>query len=245
MQRANEPVWPPTWAMALGSVPIAIHLLLAFIMTLNVPSGPWAMANGGSSTVLSPPFVLLFGSSVASPYQNILMCNSTFKFGSLRQEQPEVAFEALLKDDKGTITRKISYPDPEAPSSIRYRQMRLAQQLGNDEPLPPQQGVIIAAPGKQLPTMLWWKSDGERREVLKQDDPNAVPRNQTFMQPSVSQMIAAKSYSRYLTRKHGTAKVELTRLFYDPIYPMVLINDTPPTADMLRRFSSSYGELNP
>jgi hypothetical protein len=243
MQRANEQVWPATWAMVLGSVVIAIHLLLAFFMTLNVPSGPWPTPQGGS-TAEAPPFAMVIGRRLAMPYQSVTKSNSTFRFSSIRQEQLDISFEAKLKDDKGTVTSKINFPDPEAPSSIQYRQKLLAQQLGNDEPLPPQQGVILPAAGQQLPTLRWWQQDGDRRYVLKQDNPNAVPRNQQFMQPSVSQMIVAKSFSRFLARHHATAKVEINRIWYDPIMPMVLITDPPPTSDDLRRYSSSYGELN-
>lgn len=243
MQRENEPAWPPTWLMVVGSLAIAIHLFLAFFMTLNVPSGPWATPQG-AMPALAPAFANTIGSSFALPYQSVLRSNSTFRFSSMRQEQLDLTFEALLKDDKGTVTRKISYPDPTAPSSIQYRQKLLAQQLGNDEPLPPQQSVIIAAPGEQLPTLRWWQQDGDRRYVLKQDNPNAVPRNQQFMQPSQAQMIVAKSYARFLARHHAAPKVEIQRSWYDPIMPMVLINQDPPTADELRRFMSSYGELN-
>ena len=243
MQRANEPVWPPMWAMVLGSLAIGIHLLLAFIMTLNVPSGPWPTPQGGS-TAEAPPFALTIGRNLAMPYQTAIRSNSTFRFSSIRQEQLDISFEAKLKDDKGTITGKIIFPDPGAPASIQYRQKLLAQQLGNDEPLPPQQGVILAPEGKQLPTLHWWQQDGDRQYVLKQENANAVPRNQQFMQPSVSQLIVVKSFSRFLARHHAAAKVEINRIWYDPIMPMVLITDTPPTSDDLRRYSSSYGELN-
>lgn len=249
MPRENEPPrasagMPPTWMLALGSVAIALHLLLAFIITLNVPSGPWPV--GGAGIPADPPrFISRIGESKwVKRYYNALPSYHSFHFSSNRQEGQEISFDGLIKDDKGTVIKKISFPDPEAPSSIQVRQRLLAQQLGNDEPLPPQQGVIIAAPGKELEPIRWWHQEADRRYILKTENPNAVPRNQSFMHPTDAQMLIARSFSRFLSRQNAGARVELTRNWYDPILPMVLVNDPPPSAADLRHFSSSYGELN-
>lgn len=248
MARENEPRraptgMPPTWMMVLGSLAIAIHLLLAFIMTLNEPSGPWPV-DGAGIPADPPRFVREIGNYwLTNLYHNSVRSNHSFHFSSNRQEGQEISFDGLIKDDKGTVIKKVSIPDPEAPSSIQVRQRLLAQQLGNDEPLPPQQGVIIAAPGKELEPIRWWHQEADRRYILKTENPNAVPRNQSFMHPTDAQLIIARSYSRFLSRQNAGAKVELTRSWYNPIMPMVLVNDPPPNAADLRHFSSSYGEL--
>lgn len=243
MARENEPSWPPTWMMALGSVAIAIHLLLAFILTLNEPSGPWPVQGAGMPAD-APRFASGIGNHwLTNLYHNTVRCSHSFHFSSNRQEHQEITFEGLLKDDKGTVVRKVTIPDPEAPSSIQIRQRLLAQQLGNDEPLPPQQGVVIAAPGQELKPIRWWHQDADRRYVLKVDNPNAVPRNQNFMHPTDGQLLIARSFARFLSRQNGGGKVELNRYWFDPVLPMALFNDPPPSADDLRRYSSSYGEL--
>lgn len=248
MPRENEPAkilsgMPPTWMMVLGSVAIALHLLLAFILTLNQPSGPWPVQGAGLPA--DPPrFVSGIGNHwLTNLYHNTVRSNHSFHFSSNRQEGQEISFDGLIKDDKGTVIKKISIPDPEAPSSIQVRQRLLAQQLGSDEPLPPQTGVIIAPAGKELEPVRWWHQDADRRFILKTENPNAVPRNQSFMHPTDAQLIIARAYSRFLSRQNAGARVELNRNWYDPILPMVLVNDPPPNAADLRHFSSSYGEL--
>src|SRR5260221_8058613 len=87
MQRANERVWPPMWAMVLGSVAIGIHLLLAFLLTLNVRSGPWPVP-GGAMQVDSPRFASTIGDNwLIAWYQNSVRCSHSFSFASIRQEQ--------------------------------------------------------------------------------------------------------------------------------------------------------------
>jgi hypothetical protein len=231
--------------MVLGSLAIVIHLVLAFIMTLNVPSGPWPTGQG-SSTAMAPKFIQTLGDNwLARNYQNLIRSNSSFRFGTLRQEVRDLSFEAHVLDDQGVIKQKFSYPDAEAPAQVRYRQKRLAEQLDNDDPLPPQQGVIIPPPGEKLPTLRWWQQDSDGRFVLKQGDANAVPRNQNFNTPSVMQMIVAQSYARFLARHHGASRLALQRNWNDPVMPMVLIIDRGATAEDLRRVTWSYGELNP
>ena len=243
MPRENEPGLPPTWLMVFGSLVIAIHLFLAFIITLSVPSGPWPVQDNVFNA--DPPRFTMFPSEyVAGPYQKVFKCISPFRFVSLRQEQQQVSMEALIKNKEGTVIRKMTIPDPDAPSSIRYRQKLLAHQLGSDEQMPPQQGVIIAAPGETLPMLRWWQPDGDGRFILKQDNANAVPRGQMFMQPTFSQMVIAKSYYRFLAKHNPGERVELVRCWNNPILPMILFENETPSSDILRRQTSSYGELN-
>lgn len=244
MNKENAQTMPPTWVMVLGSVAIAFHLLCALITTLFMPSGPWPLPNGANSEVLAPQFAMTAGTLIAEPYQRLLKVNYHFRFPSIRQEDNEVSFELIVRDAQGIVQARRHIPDPEAPASIRYRQSVMAHQLGNDIELPPPQGVVIPAPGQKLPTIRWWQPEGEQRLVLKQDDPNAVPRNQLFRQPSPWQFIVAKSYSRFMARHHPNSKIELVRTWYEPVHPMVLIEQSAPTADVLRRFHSSYGELS-
>lgn len=235
---------PPTWAMILGSVAILCHFICALISALNSNSGPWPLPNNIVSMADPPQFAFTAGEMVSGYYQRILKNTSAFRFTSIKQEVNEIMFDAVIRDANGVVVAKRSIPDPEAPEAIRYRQRLLAQQLGNDIPLPPPEGVIIAPAGQKLPTLRWWQPENDRNFILRQDNPNAVPRNQEFRQPNPWQFIVAKSYARYLSRQYANSKIELRRYWYDPVFPMVLIENTPPTADILRRFQSSYGELS-
>lgn len=245
---AHPNAYPPGWVMVIGSLLIIFHLLCALHTTLFTSSGPWPTPNGNMQA-LPPQFAITIGrlsineQPVLEAYQRAMRVYSSFRFSSIRQETLEISFEGIFKDTAGNVISKKSIPDPEAPASIRYRQVQLAQQLGNDEPLPPPQAVIIAAPGKTLENVRWWQADGENRMVLKEDNPNSVPRNQNFMTPSASQYLIAKSFARFLGRHHEQPRVELVRYWYEPVLPMVLIEDEAPTADVLRRFQSSYGVL--
>lgn len=243
MSRESQPALPPAWVMVLGSIAIAVHLFFALISSLFASSGPWPTPMG-SSEVLPPQFAISVGANLAEPYQRLLKATHSFRFPSIKQEMLEIGFEAIQRDANGNVVSKRVIPDPDASGAIRYRQQLLAQQLGNDIPLPPPQGVIIAAVGEKLPTLRWWSPDGDHRMVLKQDNANAVPRNQNFMQPSPWQYIVAKSFVRYQQRQNNLGHVEIIRSWYEPIMPMVLIEREAPTADILRRFQSSYGELS-
>lgn len=248
MPRENGSTYPPGWVMVIGSLLIIFHLFCALHTSLFTSSGPWPTPNGNMQA-LPPQFAISIGRfsvngiNLLEQYQRLLRIYSSFRFSSIRQETLEISFEGIFRDAAGNVISKKSFPDPEAPSSIRYRQIQLAQQLGNDEPLPPPQGVVIAAPGKTLENVRWWHPDGDNRMVLKSDNPNAVPRNQNFMTPSASQYLIAKSFARFLGRQYEQPKVELVRYWYEPVLPMVLVEDEAPTADVLRRFQSSYGVL--
>jgi len=246
MARHSPPALPPAWVVVLGSVLVLVHLFCALASALNTFSGPWAMLGGNAgSEALAPQFAISSWSGLAEYYQRYVKVTSPFRFSSLRQEMLEINAEAVLKDEAGKVIDKVKLPDPEASSAMQYRQRLLAQQLGNDIPLPPQQGVVIAPEGQKLPTIRYWVNETDHRLVLKEDNPNAVPRNQSFMQPSTWQYIVAKSYVRYLNRQQPKAKVELVRSWYDPVNPIVLIEQEAVPAEMLRGFTSSYGELRP
>lgn len=242
MPRETGVTLPPLWVMLAASTLIVFHFFCALITALFASSGPWP-APMGSMEALPPQFAITMGRSVAEPYQHILKTNSPFRFISIKQEQIDIAFEAVMRDANGTVKSKHVWPDPDAPEAIRYRQRLLAQQLGNDIPLPPQESIIIAPGGEKLRTVRWWHPEGDHRMILKQDSPNAVPRNQTFMQPGDWQFIVAKSYTRYLSRVHPETKVEIIRTWCEPVQPMVLIEEAVPSAELLKRFHSSYGEL--
>lgn len=243
MLKENATPMPPKWVMVLGSIAILFHLFCAFITPLFMTSGPWPIPGGGSVEWLAPEFAITAGSAIAEPYRQALKSTYHFRFPSIKQEQLEISMEVILRNAAGTVTARRTFPDPEAPASIRFRQMLMVQQLGNDIPMDPQAGVKLAAPGQTLPKLRWWQSDGERHMVLKEADPNEVPRNQSFMTPSPIQYTVAKSFARYLARNNAQQKVELVRAWHDPLLPMVLIQNEAPTADLIRPFQSSYGEL--
>jgi hypothetical protein len=238
---------PPTWAIGVGSILILGHLFCALIATLSQMSGPWPVFNAPTPMAdqsLPPYFAVVAGEWVA-PYQAAFKTNSAFHFNSSRQENQEISFEVALKDEKGIIKSKLQIPDPNASSAIQYRQRFLAQQLGGDIDLPPMTSVQIAAQGTKLPDIRWWNPESETRFVLKSADPNSVPRNQMFRQPSPWQFIVAKSFTRHLHQAYPGNKLEITRYWQQPIMPSVLLERESLPPDLLRRYQSSYGELSP
>lgn len=244
MRRESQPALPPTWVMLLGSVLIMFHLSCALITALGASSGPWPV-QGETYEGIPPRFTRTPKDLIADNYQRLLKATYHFHFGSIKQEVQEISFDAILRDDKGAVVGKRVFPDPEASSAIRYRQQMLAQKLSDDIPLPPQTGIVIAPAGQTLPTLQWWSPDGERRSVLKQDNPNAVPRNQNLMQPSTWQYLVAKSYERYLKRQTSQPKIEIIRTWYNPVMPVFMIDERmSPSPEMLFRYQSSYGELS-
>ncbi len=248
MARQSPPVLPPTWVMVLGSVLVLLHLYCAAASALNVVSGPWALPGGNATSEAdAAPFATAAWRAFdfANNYQQYVKVTFPFRFNSLRQEGLEINAELIQRDDAGKVIGRQKFPDPEASSAIQYRQRLLAQQLGNDIPLPPQQSVIIAAPGQKLPTVRYWVNESDHKLVLKEQDPNEVPRNQNFMQPNNWQYIVAKAYVRHMQRQQPNAKVELLRSWYDPVNPTVLYEQTAPSPEIFRGFTSSYGELRP
>jgi hypothetical protein len=248
MARHSPPVLPPTWVMVLGSVLVLLHFYCAAASALNVYSGPWVWATeNATSDADAAPFVTAAWRAfdMAKNYQQYVKVTGPFRFASLKQEDLEISAELVLRDATGKIITRQKLPDPEASTAIQYRQRWLAHQLGNDVPLPPQESIIIAAPGQKLPVVRYWVNESDHRLVLKEADPNTVPRNQTFRQPSFGQYIMAKSFVRHKQRQYPDAKVELLRSWYNPINPTVLYEETSPSAEILRGFTSSYGELRP
>lgn len=242
----NSPVLPPTWVMVLGSVLVLLHLYCAVASAWNVYSGPWAMPTGnGSSEAEAAPFAnsawRAFG--LAENYQQFVKVTVPFRFNTIRQEGLEIKAELVLRDSSGKVVSRQKFPDPEASSVIQYRQRLLAQQLGNDIPLPPQESIIIAPGGGKLPVVRYWVNESDHRLVLKEADPNTIPRNQMFMQPSDWQYIVAKSYVRHMKRQQPDAKVELLRFWSEPVNPTVFYDQAAPPAELFRGFTSSYGEL--
>jgi hypothetical protein len=202
----------------------------------------------GPSPAEPPPFAYHIAEHLKVPrttvrYAPLIKMSSSFHFYSNKLEEQEILFEVRLKNESGKIINTYRFPDPATNPWIRYRQRLLAQQLGNDEPLPPQQGVVISPAGQQLAKLRWWQPDGEKRMKLMEDTPNAVPRNQQLMQPSTLSYIAAKSYARYLARTGQAAKVEIVREWFNPINPVVLFQNDPPPDDFFTRFYAVYGDL--
>ncbi|HMO36494.1 MAG TPA: hypothetical protein PKA06_10670, partial [Gemmatales bacterium] len=220
MVRVNSSAKPPGWVVLLGSVFVLLHLFWAVVTALNVESGPWALPGMNESAVaLAPPFANSAATSFGDYYTQLVKITSNFRFNSLRQQLLEIAVEAIVRDDSGKVVTRYKLPDPEASGFVQYRQRMGPQKVGNVTPPPPQTSVIIPAPGQKLEPVRYWVSESERRLILKEEDPNAVPRNQNFMQPSPWQYIVAKSYVRHILRQQPKTRVELVRSWYDPVNP--------------------------
>jgi hypothetical protein len=233
---------PPRWVLIGGSIILLFHVFAMLIAAFDATSGPWPTPMGPSPAE-PPPFAYHIAEHVTLPYTRLIKMASSFHFYSNKQESQEVLFEARLKNESGKVINTYRFPDPSANPWLRYRQRLLAQQLGNDEPLPPQQGVIIPPVGQQLPKLRWWQPEGEKRLKLIEGTSNDVPRNQQLMQPSTLSYITAKSYARYLAKTGQADKVEIVREWFDPINPVVLFRNEQPPDDLFTRFYATYGDL--
>jgi hypothetical protein len=232
----------PNWVIWLGSAAVLFHLAAVATTALDAPSGPWVSPMGPTNSP-APAFAAHLSREATGPYCRLIKMSNSFHFASNRLETQEIAFRAVLKDAGGKVVEERRFPNPQANSAIQYRQKLLASQLGNDEPLPPQLGIIIPPPGQELPKLRWWQIEGEKRLKLVQDSPNAAPRNQQLMQPSAWSFLAVRSYVRHLTSAHDAASVEIVRTWHDPVLPMLLYNRQMPDRETLRNFQSSYGDL--
>jgi len=241
--RTEQPfALPPKWVLVGGSIVLLFHLFAVLIAAFDATSGPWP-TQMGPSPAEPPPFAYHTAEYVTLPYTRLIKMASSFHFYSNKQESQEILFEARLKNESGKVIKTFRFPDPSANPWLRHRQRLLAQQLGNDEPLPPQEGVKLSPSGQQLPKLRWWQPAGEKRLVLREDTPNAAPRAQQSMQPSTLSYIMANSYARYVSRKGQAGKVEIIREWFDPINPVVLFQNELPGDDLFKRFYANYGDL--
>ncbi|HMP02892.1 MAG TPA: hypothetical protein PKD86_09190 [Gemmatales bacterium] len=239
---AEQPAQVPGWAKLLGSLAIAFHLLAVVVAALDAPSGPWPTPMGPQRGD-PPAFAFQIAEHLTLPYAQFVKVAGAYRFESNRLEVPDIQVEARVRDAEGRVVANVKLPDPTAPLAVQYRQKLLVTWLRFDQPLPPPQSVLLAPQGGVLPKVRWWEPDGDRRMRLIEDDANSVPRNRPVMEPMPSAYRLATAVARHLCRAHGGDRAEIVRLYRDPIPPAVLVQGAPPTADELRGYQATYGDL--
>jgi hypothetical protein len=231
----------PTWLIGLGSAIIAGHLLAISASVLAVRSGPWPTFFGDS--VDEPPQFATSIDSVMRPgYLESLRLAYHYDPPSNRPEQPGVAFEARLKNASGETVTTLKIPDSSANPWVQHRQRLLAQALAPDLRVEPPRGEVIAAPGRQVPTVEIWRPDPtatlQMRSVSQNDQ---VLREPDVWQPTELSKLLVRSYARYLCRKYGAASAEIVRRTRPWIPPVVVFeNEAPPEPTDL---VAVYGEF--
>jgi hypothetical protein len=232
----------PRWLILVGSLAIAFHLLMVGFGALAAPSGPWVQNEG---QILMPPRLafLVVSSESVQTYLKAIRMTADYHFPSNVTWLPGVYLEVRLKDEEGKEVAKVKMPDDNANPWVRHRQLLLAQQLRNDEPITRSPSEVIAAPGQKVPRVQFWEPDGPNRLKLKTTDINQVPLDRQVLGPSDWMFLLARSYARYLCRTHGAVRAEIIRHHQDPIRPFVLSGENVP-AGAFAEITSNFGEFS-
>lgn len=233
----------PRWLVWVASLAILFHLGAVTFRVLAVPSGPWPSMEG--LTMYSPPqFAFTITSSTLPGYLQPLKLAHHYHFDTNRPGQPGVYFTVKLRDEAGSEIATVEVPNKNAPCWVRHREEMLARWLGNDIPVPPPQGEVIAPPQGQVPTVQIWDPGDNRALKLRTVPEHLVPRDRPVMRPSEFALVLARSYSRHLCRHHGAASAELSRHHKDAYPPNVLSLDNIP-AGAFDEQVSIFGEYRP
>lgn len=172
-----------------------------------------------------PQFAIYLSSWLTPSYLEPVKLTHDYHFPSNRLGMPGVFFEVRLKDAKGDVIETLRYPDANANSWVKDRQNQLAQYLGGDQPVAPPAGEAIPAPSQQVRMVQILEPTGARTSKITSVAEHLIPRDRPVMRPSEWSLAAARSYCRYLCRKHGAVSAELVRHWRDPLPPMVLFVD--------------------
>ena len=232
----------PRWLVWLGSAAIVFHLGAVGVSMLAAQSGPWA-DNFGRPT--SPPLLAAriheaFGADYLKP---IRMNLNYHVLANRLPATPGVYLEFRLKDETGSELATVRVPDENASPWRRHRQSLLSDIFAEDDQILPPQSEVIAAPGREVPTVQFWENEkGQLR--LRTVDINQVPRDRPVSRPSRWMFLFARSYTRYLCHVHGAAKAEVFRHHQDAIRPSVLDAETIP-AGAFQDVTSNFGEVVP
>jgi hypothetical protein len=224
-----------------ASVVIGSHLLAVTVAVVAAPSGPWP-APEGASLATPPQFAYSMHRDVTASYVQALKLQHNAHFAGNRPGVPGAWFEARLKDDKGREIATVRVPDPAANAWLYHQQACLAGRLADDEPVPPPQSEVIAAPNQEVPTVGIWDIAGNRKLKLARVPIHLVPRDRPVFRPSEYSLVLARSYARHLCRVYDAATAEIIRHTQDPLPPAVLAADGPPEA-AFGELVSNFGEL--
>jgi hypothetical protein len=211
----------PRWCVLVASLAIVFHFVAVLSGALAAHSGPWPSPD--EPTMEGPPaFAASLHQAVGPSYLSWLKLTHNYHFPSNMPNVQGTYFEVRLKDAQGQEITTLRFPDPQANAEVRSLQQELARWLVDDVPFRPPQGERIAAPGREADTMLIWNPTGERRMNLQKVPEHLIDRDRPIYGPSDWSLLLARSYERYLCRKHGAASAELIRHVRFPIPPSEL-----------------------
>jgi hypothetical protein len=228
----------------LASIAIAVHLLAVLASVLAARSGPWVVPvpTVGESPAEPPPFAQALDSLFRTTYLTPLRLTYNYHFLGNRPEQNGVRLEVRLRDESKNEMATLEIPGKSANPWVRHRQSVLARALGDDQPVPPPQGEVVAPPGQKLPTVEIWREVTPRTLKIEEVDVNHVPRERTVMRPSERSRIQARAYARYLCRVHGAASAQIIRHHREPVLSgMVFLPQVP--EGTLEEVTSDFGDL--
>src|SRR5262245_14508170 len=235
----------PGWVLWIGSAIVGFHLFAILIHVLAAPSGPW-MTRSGPDTAVGPLFTERPNEVLDRYYLEPIKMPSDYHFATNRPEVTAVFFEVHLRNKEGKLINKLTVPDPQANYWVRHRQALLALRLvEGDREVPPPRGEVIADTKQKEPMISGWEpiTDERTAEVprfrLQTVPEHLIKRDRPVYRPSELSIVLARSYLRYLCRKHGAASAELVRHSRLPILAgVVLINPLPPDtlADMIATY---------
>jgi hypothetical protein len=237
--QANAPRPLPTPLIVVGSIFAVGHLLAIGVLAFAAESGPWPTNFGMASKSPGPKFATGISKNISNPYYLTPLCmTNDYHFKSNMPAPFAAYFEVVLKNERGDVIKKLTFPDEKANFWVRHRQAILAQGLAEDQPVQTQATEVVAAPGKDVGKVEFWDMvDGDLR--LKSVETHLVPKDRQVMKPSEWSMLLAHSYMRHLCKEHKAASAELVRISRGLIMPMDLFMSRP---DAMKQLSSHFGE---
>jgi hypothetical protein len=242
-QPSSQPsVRVPRWLIWVGSVAIVFHLGAVGVNNLAAMSGPWPDAQGGE--YIGPPYLAQSVTQSVADYLKAICMEHRYHFLANRLPgTPGVYLEFHLKDEGGKDLATVKLPDDQANSWVRHRQSLLTQQVSwEDRFIVPPPTEDIPAPGQEPAKEQYWEPEqGQLKLVTKYV--NELPRNRPLSAPKEWSFMLARSYSRYLCRVHGAAKVEVLRHHQQPVRPFVLHADNLSARDFEEQVSN-FGEFS-
>jgi hypothetical protein len=155
---------------------------------------------------------------------------------------PGVFLEIQLKDSNKQLLMTVRLPDPEANAWLRHKQELFALGFVPDQPLPPPEGEVIPAPRQDVPRVPIWDVAGPLSLRLQRVQQHLIPRDRgPVYRPTEWSLVLARSYCRYLCRKHGAASAEIIRHSRDTIPPTEFLTRERPAG--FTDLVANYGDL--
>jgi hypothetical protein len=228
------------------SLLIVVHLVLVIGNVFAVPSGPWPGPDGGAN--LSPPpqfaqgLMSIFG-GLGGRYLNSLRMTSSYHFLTNRPGLPDVYIEARLKEKDNGQSKTMKLPDPNSNFWVQHRQSILAAGLRDDVPVQPPQGEGVAAPGRQVRTVLIWEpGEGGVLKIVPTQE-HLIPRDRPVWRPGDWPRLLARSYGRYLCRSQNAASADIIRHWRNAIPPSISSMGPEIPQQALEEYTADFGEV--